>query len=313
MARYVTISVFGTASITSAGSRGQETVDKMIKHWDNQLQKVLPDRPDLIIVPEACDQYSDMSIEDRQSYYKTRGNQIRDFFSVQAKANRCYIAYSACREMPDGTWRNSTQIIDRQGDIAGIYSKNHLVIEEITESGILCGKDAQVIETDFGKLACVICFDLNFDELRLKYAAQQPDLIVFSSMYHGGLMEAYWAYSCRAHFVGAVCNLPCEIISPDGRTLAKSTNYFNYVTSSVNLDCKLVHLDGNWEKLDAMRTKYGRKVKVVDPGLLASVLISSECDEFTVNDLIKEFNIELLGQYLDRSLAHHNNPANREP
>ncbi|MFA7230050.1 MAG: carbon-nitrogen hydrolase family protein [Victivallaceae bacterium] len=313
MARYVTISAFGAAAITSAGFRGQEAVDKMIKHWNCELQKVLPDQPDLIIVPEACDRYSDMTMEEKQNYYQTRGNQVRDFFSAQAKANRCYIAYSACHEMPDGTWRNSTQIIDRQGNIAGIYSKNHLVIEETTEGGILCGKDAQVIETDFGKLACVICFDLGFDELRLKYAAQQPDLIVFCSMYHGGLMEAYWAYSCRAHFAGAVCNLPCEIISPDGRTLAKSTNYFNYVTNSVNLDCKLVHLDGNWEKLDAMRAKYGRKVKVVDPGLLASVLISSECDEFTVNDLIKEFDIELLDQYLNRSLAHHHNPKNIAP
>ena len=28
-----------------------------------------------------------------------------------AAENNCYIAYSAAREMPDGTWRNSTQII----------------------------------------------------------------------------------------------------------------------------------------------------------------------------------------------------------
>lgn len=312
MAKYVTISSFGPPALPYQNFAPQKAVDQMIAHWDKQLENVLPDQPDLIVLPEACDRYYLMPMAERQQYYRVRCNQIRDFFASKAKENRCYIAYSACHEMPDGTWRNSTQIIDRQGNIVGIYSKNHLVIEETTEGGILCGKDAQVIETDFGKLACVICFDLNFDELRLKYVAQQPDLIVFSSMYHGGLMQAYWAYSCRAHFVGAVCNLPCEIISPDGRKLAKSTNYFSHVTSAINLDCKLVHLDYNWEKLDAMRAKYGRKVKVIDPGQLGSVLVSSECDEFSVNDLIKEFNIETLDQYMKRAQAHHHNQANIE-
>lgn len=313
MAKYLTISTFGPPALPRQNIAPQKAVDQMIAHWDKQLENVLPDQPDLIVLPEACDRYYLMPMAERLQYYRVRGNQIRDFFATKAKENSCYIAYSACHEMSDGTWRNSTQIIDRQGNIAGIYSKNHLVIEETTEGGIRCGKDAQVIETDFGKLACVICFDLNFDELRLKYAVQQPDLIVFSSMYHGGLMQAYWAYSCRAHFVGAVCNLPCEIISPDGRTLAKSTNYFSHVTSTINLDCKLVHLDYNWEKLDAMRAKYGRKVKVIDPGQLGSVLISSESEDFSINDLIKEFDIELLDQYMERALAHHRNPANIEP
>ena len=72
------------------------------------------------------------------------------------------------------------------------------------EKGSLCGKDAPVFECDFGRVAFAICFDLNFDELRLKYVKAKPDLIIFSSMYHGGLMQAYWAYSCRAYFVGAI-------------------------------------------------------------------------------------------------------------
>jgi len=76
-----------------------------------------------------------------------------------------------------------------------------------TESGILYGREAPVFDCDFGRVAFAICFDLNFDELRLKYVKAKPDLIVFSSVYHGGLMQAYWAYSCRAHFIGAVAEL----------------------------------------------------------------------------------------------------------
>ena len=114
----------------------------------------------------------------------------------------CYIAYSASRLLPDGTKRNSTQMIDRNGNIAGIYNKNHLTINDNENNGTLYGADANVIQCDFGKVACAICFDLNFDELRLKYVPQKPDHNV-SSLYHE-LMQNYWAYSCRSYFVGCV-------------------------------------------------------------------------------------------------------------
>ena len=234
------------------------------------------------------------------------------FFSKKAKENNCYIAYSAAFQVADGTFRNCTQLIDREGEVAGIYNKNHLVIEETTENGILCGKNADLIETDFGTVACAICFDLNFDELRLKYFAKKPDLILFSSMYHGGLMQSYWAYSCRAHFVGAIHNLPSAIISPTGEVLAETTNYFNHVTKVVNLDCKVVHLDYNWEKISAAKKKYGRGFTMQDPGLLGSVLLSSELENITIDDIIEEFEIEILDDYMERALEHRHNSKNME-
>ena len=130
-----------------------------------------------------------------------------------AREHKCYIAYSAARQVEDGSWRNSTQMIDRNGAIVGIYNKNHVVIEETTVSGILCGKEAPVFECDFGTVACVICFDLNFDELRLKYGAVQPDIILFSSMYHGGLMQQYWP-TAAVHFLSVRCAIYPERSSP---------------------------------------------------------------------------------------------------
>jgi predicted amidohydrolase len=279
-------------------------VDIMINHWKAELEKVLYDKTDIIVLPEACDRPQNFSNERRLSYYSERKDKIRDFFCEVAYRSKCYIAYSAARELSDGTRRNSTQIIDRQGNIAGIYDKNHLVIEENTENGISYGKDTPIINCDFGKVACAICFDLNFDELRLKYKALKPDLIIFSSMYHGGLMQSYWAYSCRSHFVGAAAGLPCSVISPVGETISNSTNYLNYTVADINLDCRVIHLDHNWEKFGSIKAKYGNRIKITDPGYLGSVLISSESDDFKTDDIINEFNLELLDDYFDRSLKH---------
>jgi len=309
----VKIATLGPRPLNVGGSvKPQEAVNRVIAHWKGRFAQVLPDRPDLIVVPEACDRPSGFSGEKRLEYYRVRKDQVQKFFAKVARENKCYMVYSAAREMEDGTWRNSSVLIDRVGKVTGIYNKNHVVIEETTKSGILCGRDAPVIECDFGRVAFAICFDLNFDELRLKYVKAKPDLLIFSSMYHGGLMQSYWAYSCRSHFVGAIAGLPCEIRSPLGRVIASNTNYFDYAVATVNLDCRLAHLDYNWGRLRAMKAKYGPKVKITDPGYLGSVLITSEHDTISVDEMIGEFEIELLDDYMARALAHRHKPGNME-
>lgn len=311
---FVTIATLGPSPITvSADTDPQQVVNKVIAHWKYHFSRVLPDKPDLIVVPEACDRPQGISPDKLKDYYQTRKNQVRDYFAQVAQDNNCYVVYSAKRTVADGTWRNSSVLIDRKGKVVGIYNKNHPTIGE-SERGILAGRDAPVIECDFGRVAFAICFDLNFDEIRLKYVEAKPDLIVFSSMYHGGMMQAYWAYSCRSHFVGAIAGraTPSQIRNPLGQVIASNTNYFDHAVATVNLDCALVHLDENWERLRAMNAKYGPKVKITDPGRLGAVLIASEHEEVSIDEMIAEFEIERLDDYFARSLAHRLKPGNME-
>lgn len=316
MANKIRISAIGAQPLrVDSGLPDQAVVEQMLEHWQKELAQVLPDKPDLIVLPECCDRPEGFSAQRERlnAYYQARGRQFLDFFAGMARQHRCYIAYSAKWAEGDGTFRNSTHMLDRQGRIAGRYNKNHLVIEENTEGGTRYGKAAPLIKCDFGRVACVICFDLNFDELRLKYAAARPDLIIFSSMYHGGLMQSYWAYSCRAHFVGSIAGpVPSAIISPVGMTLASTTNYFDFVTAKVNLDCCVAHLDYNGAKLSALKKKYGPEVTIADPGHLGSVLITSETKDLSAQDMVREFQIELLDDYFARSLVHRRAPGNIE-
>jgi predicted amidohydrolase len=272
----------------------------MIDYWRGKLDRVLPDRPDLIVVPECCDRCANHSVEQAHDYYRARGDQVRDMFARAARQHRCYIAYAAVRGMADGTWRNSIQLLDRHGEVAGVYDKNHPTIDEM-EGGIRPGSEAPIIECDFGRVACAICFDLNFDELRTQYVERRPDLILFASMYHGGLMQPYWAYSCRAYLVSAVARLPSQVIDPLGRVVASTTNYLDFVTTTANLDCCLVHLDYHWEKLEALKRAYGADVSILDPGLLGSVLVTSETSGRAVTEMLAEFEIEPLDGYFARA------------
>lgn len=302
-AQRVVISALGPAPV-EVMLHGQGAVDYMISYWNKKLEPVLADQPDLIVLPEACNRFPRHSIAERKAYYEFCGDTIRDFFAGIAQQYSCYIAYSAARKLNDGSYRNSTQLIDRAGEVCGIYNKNHLVPCETTDGDMLCGKEAPVFETDFGRVAMAICFDLNYHELLEQYAVQHPDLIIFSSMYHGGLMQRHWAYHCRAHLVGAIANLECAIINPVGEKIAHSTNYYDYITTVANLDCKVVHLDGNWDKIAAAKHKYGRGFTIFDPGELATVLLTSELAEISIDEIIKEFAIETWDEYYARAMQH---------
>ena len=315
MANYVKVSSLGGPGVPSAqgDTNYQKLIDKMKLLWQKEIEKVLPDKPDLIVLPECCDEFTGLSCKENIDYYRVRKNQVRDYFAKIAKENNCYITYPAMIYMPDGTLRNSIQIIDREGNVAGIYNKNHVTIGDNENNGTLYGKDANIIKCDFGKIACIICFDLNFDEIRNKYVKQKPDLIIFSSYYHGGLMQNYWAYTCRSFFIGCIMGQQNTIISPVGEVVARSTNYFSHITYSINLDYIVCHLDYNWHKLNEIKKKYGTKVNIFDPGYLGAVLVSSESEGFTAMDLVREFKLELIDEYFQRCRKHRNIPGKIEP
>ena len=308
MAQKVKISTIGATPLeVSNNQSSKEILDQTLEYLESKIEQVLPDEPDMIVLPELCDTPIGISNDKILEYYTCRKDHLLNFFSKKAKANCCYIIYGAVREISDGTRRNSCIVMDRNGQIAGIYDKNHVVIPETEEFGILCGTDAPIIECDFGRVACVICFDLNFEQLRLRYVKAKPDIIVFPSMFHGGLMQGYWAHSCRSYFVSSISvpELASQIRNPHGTVIASTTNYFDYVTTTINLDYQLVHLDGNIEKLKSLKTEYKKGVNISDPGQIGTVLVTCDLNNITAKKMLNEFKIELLDDYLNRSLEHH--------
>lgn len=182
MSNYVKISTIGNREFNVEEQLAtEEMVDRMMKHLQQKLSQVLPDQPDLIVLPEFCDIPSNVFLSPAKTheYCRVRGDKIQRLFSEMASENGCYIAYPTLRLQEDRTWRNSIVVLDRNGEPIGEYAKNHLTLGEIEDYGVVCGTEAPIIACDFGWVACAICFDLNFDRLRLQYVQSKPDLILF--------------------------------------------------------------------------------------------------------------------------------------
>lgn len=305
--RIVKVATIGNTPSRIENDNKQEIVDHVIKFWSNELKQVLRKKPDLIVLPELCD----LSLLGDE-YLSVRKNQVLDYFASVARKNKCYIAFGMQRKDDEDLWRNSVVVLGRDGKIAGIYDKNFPTIGEM-QIGIKASDEAHIIETDFGRVAVAICFDLNFDELLKKYASQKPDLIILSSMYHGGLAQSVWAYTCQSYFVGSVYRgYPSQIRNPFGEVISSSNSQNDYAVESINLDFKRVHLAYNILNLAAMKKKYGNTVKISDPGEYASVLVSSENENVTVEQMIKEFEIIEFNDYLDQIREYRHEDGNME-
>lgn len=305
MARHVTVSCVTAAPLWLGPDTGLEAaVAAEIAHWSERIDAVLAEGPDLIVLPEAADRPSVETfggVARELEFYRYRGARVRDHLVSIARENHCIIAYSTLWRDEESS-QNRTEYIGRDGRIVGSYAKNHLTIDEHNIAGFDYSDRVDVVDLDFGRVGTAICFDLNFDELRLQYRNRGVELIVFSSEYHGGLMQNYWAYSLRSYFAGSIRPpAPSAIISPLGETIAESTNYYPHVTSRINLDYALIHLDGHWAKLAAMKSRYKEGVNVHDPGRLGSVLVTAESPELSIDDLIAEFELEPLDDYLNRA------------
>jgi predicted amidohydrolase len=284
----------------SYGGDPQVMVNQMISYLKMKIEKVLVYKPDLILLSELCDLPDGMTAQEELNYIRTRKNQILDFFAAIARENHCYIAFGSKRE-DHGFW-NSCILLDREGKIAGIYDKNYPTLYEM-EAGIQPSGETPVFQCDFGRVGCIICFDLNFDELREKYQKLQPDILLFSSVYHGGLEQRKWAYSCRSYFVCACGNsaLPSEIRNPFGDVIASSTNYLDYAVTTVNLDRQMVHLDYNREKLIALKKKYGNEVTIDVPAKIGAALITSEKEGLSAEQMAREFKMVSVDDYFNQS------------
>lgn len=299
----VKVATLGFQQLSHPVRHGAEAVAAMKEYLNFQLSFVLPQRPDLILFPEACDRYSTHTMPERRAYYAERGEKMREFLATVARDNSCYVGYSAARDREGGGFTNTTELIGRDGSAVAKYHKNNCVVTEIGNGSIHPGETPVTVETEFGRLGFAICFDLNFNELREQYRPLRPDMLLFSSMYHGGVVQNFWAYDLNCFLVSAVAGQQSGVLDPVGERVASSTNYSPYAVTTANLDFEAVHLDFNWDKLQAARVKYGEKITIADRGNTGVVILYSNSEELTSTEVCREFEIELWRDYYRRSRA----------
>ena len=193
MSNHIVVSSVSYAPVSGTDQKVMEQTHKDLKDLVGRVARAT--KADLIVLPETICRNCDEEVPEGPTTQLLAG---------LAREYSCYITVPVHqKERKSGAVFNVLGLLDRQGGLAGIYRKYIPVYPEF-DHGTRPGPGASLIQTEFGPVGGVICFDLNFGELRAQYKKLKPKVLLFSSMYHGGLVQNFWALDVQAFFIGSV-------------------------------------------------------------------------------------------------------------
>jgi predicted amidohydrolase len=130
------------------------------------LQEIAEHEPDVIITPEgyldgyiARDEQVTRENIARFAIDPARSPYVRAV-SRWAADQKCWFVLGCARVVPGGVY-NSALILDRSGEMVGIYDKTHL---QSHDKKYLPGQDLPVFASDFGPFGVMICADRRWPE-----------------------------------------------------------------------------------------------------------------------------------------------------
>lgn len=125
-----------------------------------------------------------------------------------AKTNGVYLIGGSLPEREENKLYNTCYVFDPQGEVLGKYRKMHLfdiaVSNGVTfqESAVLTAGDTPlIVDTAFGKIGVMICFDIRFPELARILALEGAQAIFMPAAFNMTTGPAHWHLSIRMRAV----------------------------------------------------------------------------------------------------------------
>jgi predicted amidohydrolase len=125
------------------------------------IDAIAPDKPDIVCLGE------EINLEGNGRTYLDAAEPIpgpsTERLGERARRYGIYLV-AGLTERDGALSYNTAVLIDRQGRVAGKYRKVYLPREEI-EGGLTPGRDCPVFDTDFGRVAIMVCWDGSFPDV----------------------------------------------------------------------------------------------------------------------------------------------------
>ena len=286
-ARIVTTCQHGAGHSTVAKKR-----DAMLALFDRALKQ----KPDLVCFPEM---FTGAEVDAAE----TVPGPTTDAFARRAKAHRCYVICPIRTVRERKEW-NSAVVLDRSGQILGIYDKVHPVTTSpdytVFEDGVFPGGEPPVFDLDFGRIGIQICFDAGFPETWAALARKGAKAVFWPSAYHGGFPLQAYAYLHHYYVITSVHTDESRVIDPCGRVVAQTDSYVNFVVRDLNLDFVVAHYDFNYAIPDRLLDAYPGRVRITSYPEDGHFLVEPTDPTITTARLQAEFGFESTFEYHDR-------------
>jgi len=226
--------------------KNYETVDRLIKEAMDFEKK-----PDIIVLPEDwASGFSDKMFHNIENYVEYEDGPSLNFLRNKAKEYNVWIVAGSISVKVNGNNYNTTYVINRNGELAGNYSKMHLYSDMDEDVAYKHGEKTDLIETEFGKLGLMICYDIRFCELAKTYGLKGAEAIFVVSDFPNPRVD-HWKTLLRARAIEnqlfvVACNRVGEspmgtycghslIVDPWGKVLVEGTDQQEIVYGEIDL------------------------------------------------------------------------------
>lgn len=197
---------------------GNASAQANIEEFGKWVDRAAQDHPDIICLPEGMTMVG-TGLTYAQVAEPIPGPTSRRLDELARKHN-CYLV--ACHNERDGKGVYNTAILlGRKGELVGRYRKLYVPREEI-EGGVTPGADCPVFETDFGKVAMMICWDAQYVDPAQRMALKGAEIILMPIWGgHETLMKAR-AIENQVFLVSSGYDVGSWVIDPEGKIVSEA-------------------------------------------------------------------------------------------
>ena len=278
-----------------------KSIESRVKNMLGRMEKAAGYQPDIMCLTET---FNTSYIDEQKSYEEIAEDEyipgpITSKLADFAEKHSCYVICPIVTKN-EGRFYNSAILLDRQGDITGVYHKVHPVDSEILNGeGIIPGPvRPPVFETDFGKIGMQICFDANWFESWAYMKEDGAEIVFFPSQFPGGRILNFHAWK-NNYYVVSSTGEDARIIDITGIDIDSSSFQLGYTWASLNLEKEYVPTFPSKYSIPDILKKYKERVKIKvfrDTGGGAGtgaghITIESLDPDLFVRDILEEFEI----------------------
>lgn len=278
-------------------------VDEMAAQAQRQYHAGL----DLAVLPECAG--SGETDNDPPAHSLPLQGALLDIMGAAARRNHTYIVVptNLAEDPAHHIYTNAAVLLDRQGRVAGIYRKVHLVAgagRDDLEGGLVPGREFPVFSCDFGKLGLQICFDMEFDDGWAALARKGAEIVVWPSQSPQQIAPRGRALEHGYYLVSSTWRNNASVFDPVGDIIAQTkAEPASVVVTQLDLSYAILGWQPKLGNGAAFTEKYGnaagfRYSESEDRGLFWS-----NDPKTPVMQMVRTLGLETLSEELARNIA----------
>jgi len=230
----------------------------MIDDMADQAAEKCGRHPDLVVLPEMAVWAKDGPIAERCVPLE---GPVLDVMGGRARRHDTYVVVGMFLAEEGGQYSNAAVLLDRRGEVAGIYRKVFAVVDVdgLLEGGLNAGRGFPVFDCDFGRIGAQICYDMMFDDGWEVLAHKGAEIVVWPTQSPQTARPACRALTHGYYVVSSTWRNNAAIYEPTGMTAARIEEP-GVLAHEIDLDYVLLQWAADLREGAAMAERYGERV-----------------------------------------------------